>query len=106
MYVEVNLGQDPAVTALHEPEDFKAFKLTTLGSGETGALDRALGALGSVDDYGSHAWLKLDGVRALAGELANSASWSESFEGMVAYAASKGWLSPDGDAIRAHIEPA
>jgi hypothetical protein len=106
MYVEVDLGQEPATPALQEPEDFKAFQLTTLGSGETGALDRALGGLGSVDEDGAHAWLKLDGVRVLAGDLADSASWSESFDGMVAYAASKGWLSPDGESIRAHIEPA
>jgi hypothetical protein len=105
MYVQVNLEEEPAVT-LHEPEDFKAFKLTTLGSGEASAVDRALGALGSVDDDGTHAWLKLDAVRTLAGELADSASWSDGFDGMVAYAGSKGWLSPDGDAIRAHLEPA
>jgi hypothetical protein len=106
MYVEVDLGQEPAAPVLHEPEDLKAFKLTTLGSGDAGALDNALGGLGSVDGDGEHAWLKLDGVRALAGDLAYSTSWSEGFDGMVAYAGSKGWLSPEGDAIRAHIERA
>jgi hypothetical protein len=106
MYVEVDLGQDPAVPALREPEDFTAFKLTTPGYSAPGPLDRALGELGSVDDDGTHAWLTIDGVRALAGDLADSPSWSESFDAMVAYAGSKGWLSPEGDAIRAHIEPA
>ena len=104
MYVEVDLRQEPAATALREPEDFKAFKLTAIGVDERGALHRALGPLGSVDDDGAHAWLKLDGVRALAGEVATSASWLQSFDAMVAYAASKGWLSADLKAIRAHVE--
>lgn len=62
------------------------------------ADDQAAAALGSVD--GDHAWLDASALRA-AGD--GSAQWAAGFDGMLAYAAGKGWASPDGSAVRAHI---
>jgi hypothetical protein len=104
MYVDIDLAQVPPRPRLVEPDDFTSFQLTSRGPRDPGALDRALGDLGRVDDDHAHAWLALDGLRALAGERAGTPAWSESFDGMVRYADSKGWLTPAGDAIRAHIE--
>jgi flavin reductase (DIM6/NTAB) family NADH-FMN oxidoreductase RutF len=104
VYVLVDLTQDPPVPQLRDPEDFTAFKLTARGKSDAPTLDAALGDLGHIDPAGEHAWLTLGGLRALAGELAASAAWSDDFEGMVRYAGSRGWLSAEGDAVRAHIE--
>jgi hypothetical protein len=65
--------------------------------------DRAAAALsaaglGRVD--GDHAWLNASALRA-AGD--GSAEWAARFDGMLAYAAIKGWASADGAAVRAHV---
>jgi hypothetical protein len=62
----------------------------------TAALTAA--GLGSVD--GEHAWLEAGALRA-AGD--GSEAWASRFDGMLAYAASKGWTSEDGARVRAHI---
>jgi hypothetical protein len=104
MFVDVDLTEQDPRPRLAQPSDFGAFKLVATGSTAPEDLADALGELGTVDGDRAHAWLTLAGVTSLAGDLAGDASWSESFSGMVAYARSKGWLSPAGDAIRAHIE--
>lgn len=104
MFVDVDLAEQPPRPRLAQPSDFGSFKLVATGSTELEALGGALGALGTVDDDGAHAWLTLAGVTSLAGDLAGDADWRGSFSGMVAYAQSKGWHPPAGDAIRAHIE--
>jgi hypothetical protein len=58
----------------------------------------AAAGLGRVD--GDHAWLDAGALRA-AGD--GSAAWATGFDGMLAYAASQGWVSADGAAVRAHI---
>ena len=58
----------------------------------------AAAGLGTVD--GDHAWLDAGALRA-AGD--GSAAWATGFDGMLAYAASKGWSSEDGARVRAHI---
>ncbi len=64
------------------------------------AAGPALGAagLGTVD--GDHAWLDVAALRA-AGD--GSPEWLSGFDGMLEYAAGKGWTSADGSAVRAHI---
>ncbi len=84
------------------------------------AADRAhlsaLGDLGHVapSDGGAdadHVWLSITGLKAAA--LATMAvssddertEWAQAYDGMIGYAVSKGWTSPDGTRVRAHIEP-
>ena len=104
MFVSVDLSDPERGPLLLEPENFKAFKLVCADRVEPEALAAALGALVELDDDGAHAWLSIAGLRDLAGPLAADDEWMTSFDGMVGYAASKGWLSPDGSAIRAHVE--
>jgi hypothetical protein len=54
--------------------------------------------LGTVDD--DHAWLDVAALRA-AGN--GSPEWLAGFDGMLEYAAGKGWTSTDGSTVRAHI---
>jgi hypothetical protein len=103
VYVEVDLSGSGSPPRLVEPEDFKSFKLVVQGAAEARRLDEALGALGHEQPGGGHAWLRIDGLRGLAGELSGDPSWSEGFDAMVAYAGTKGWLSSDGEEIRAHV---
>jgi hypothetical protein len=87
---------------LDAPEDLKAFKLLVRDGLQGEALARALGPPGTLD--GDHAWISPDWLRQASGRTDDPA-WSQSFEGMLAYAAKKGWVNQDG-AIRGHIERA
>lgn len=63
--------------------------------------------VGTIDADGAHAWLAIDALKALAlGAVASDEhdDWSDGFDAMVAYAATKGWTSTDGLSVRAHLE--
>lgn len=61
--------------------------------------DRGLGRI-----EGSHAWLHIDALRAIA-RPPRSCTWDERFQRAMAYAQQNGWTDPAGDVVRAHIEP-
>lgn len=67
-----------------------------------GDAPRDLGKFGSFD--GDHAWLGVQAIRNAAHATGLGEAWDERFEGMLAYAKDKGWLSSSGSALRAHIE--
>ena len=52
-----------------------------------------------------YAWLDVDALRAAAVSQSGASSGT-AFDDMVRYAASRGWVSPDGRAVRAHCVPA
>jgi hypothetical protein len=86
--------------ALGDAEDTKTFKVVATLSVD---VDQALRAAGWGNVVGEDALISISAVRrAASGQV--SEAWSDSFEGMLAYARSKGWLSKDGAAIQAHIE--
>ena len=64
------------------------------------AAAAALSAAGLGELSGDHVWLSVAGLRA-AGD--GSPEWTAGFDGMVAYAGSKGWMSADGTQVQAHI---
>ena len=61
----------------------------------------ALGSFGALE--GDHAWLSIAALRAAAHAQGAAAGWDADFDAMVEYASSKGWLSPDGTDVRAHV---
>lgn len=72
-----------------------------------GELVETLGDLGTLDDGGEHVWLSIEELRNRAVALvpdSEVAGWTEGFNGMVTYALAKGWASPEGTHLRAHIE--
>lgn len=87
---------------LDAPDDLKAFKLVVADGLQGEALADALGSAGRLD--GDHAWISPDWLRQASGR-AGDAAWTKGFDGMVAYAAKKGWVNEAG-AIRGHIERA
>jgi hypothetical protein len=51
---------------------------------------------------GDHAWLDVSWLRTAAGE--RDQDWHDGFTAMLGHAAARGWLSADGDRVRAHID--
>lgn len=76
--------------------------LTSLAVRLVGDAPNDLGAFGSID--GDHAWLGVKALRAAAHDAGVPEGWDDQFDGMLAYAKTKGWLSSSGTAVRAHIE--
>lgn len=92
----------PGSVALDEPDDCTTFKVLLpeeikddlqelLESAAAGKLD-ASDVLVSVD------WIKSE----CAGRI--GIGWNYRFANMLVYAAGKGWLTPDGSHVRAHVE--
>jgi hypothetical protein len=73
--------------SLVDPQVFTAFDAVVAGDpGVAGRLD------------GDHLWVNVAWLREVAG---GDPEWDEKFAGMLAYAASKGWV--DGETVRAHV---
>jgi hypothetical protein len=52
-------------------------------------------------------WLSVQALRESAAATipeADRAQWVQGFDGMIAYAASKGWTDEAGTHVRAHVE--
>lgn len=52
---------------------------------------------------GAHVMIPVATLRRLAAGRVPE-GWDDEFDGMLAHARSKGWLSEEGDAVRAHLE--
>ena len=91
---------DRAGVRLLDPDDFGQFKVTAL---DRSVVATGVPAFGRAGDDEDHVFVEPDALRALAGARASDPVWAASFEQMVAFAATHGWISEDG-AIRAHLE--
>lgn len=101
----VRISGPGATPELVEPDDCKKFHVASGLSGASNPeVAAALGgwADGATDD---HVWIRVDAVRAAAAGRVPQ-GWDGEFDGMLAYARSKGWMNEAGDAIAAHVEPA
>lgn len=101
----VRVGSDGAVS-LQEPDDLARFHVEVPSGISTEAAARALCSAGAGAAHGDVAGeaavvVSPDWIRAHAVDGAG-AGWDEAFDGMLAYAASKGWIAADGR-IRAHV---
>lgn len=96
MYIRVTNEQ----VSLEEPEDTKKFKVVAPGGADVGGALRAAG-FGDLD--GEEALIDVAAVRRAA-EGRVGESWGADFDGMIGYAAQKGWMTDDGARIRAHVE--
>jgi hypothetical protein len=104
MYVEVDLTADPTEVALREPDDFGSLKVVVHHSGAgPSALYAALDGIGWLDDRGN-AILHAAALKNMAGARVRNRDWLRSFEGMVDYAAERGWTAVGGTALHAHCE--
>lgn len=53
----------------------------------------------------SQALLDLKALHTRARAVAQAPDWEQRWQAMVNYAREKGWLTPDGQELRAHLEP-
>ena len=87
---------------LEEALDFKRFHMEiTAAPSALPALRRAFAAYGEIEND-AHAWIDADALRQWP-ELAANAEYRSGLRAMLDYAARKGWMSPDGKRVRAHI---
>jgi hypothetical protein len=101
MFVEIRDG----AASVHDAADLKSLSVRVDPDGDLAA---GLAGLGSPADDGAHAWLLIDALKAASVATLPTdqrSEWSTGFDGMIAYATSKGWTSADGRSVRAHIEP-
>ena len=83
------------VTTIREPDNLRALSIQAHGEPD-------LDTLGSLE--GTHAWVVIDELRRAARATGVPAGWDAQFDDMIAYAATKGWISEDGSSVRVHIE--
>jgi hypothetical protein len=102
MIVSVDVTQAGFVVELQEPDDFHGFKVVAHGLRQDELAD-ALRHVGRMAD-GDDAFIEISAVKRLAADRSQRPDWLASFNGMVEYAKTRGWTSPDGEAIRAHCE--
>jgi len=101
MIVDVSRGEVRVVG----PEDLQRFHVAV--APDVADLDATLrsSGFGRLDRETGDALIAVAAVRrAVQGRV--GAGWEEGFEGMLSYAASKGWLDQGRSLIRAHVEPA
>ena len=99
MYVEASLSTGSST--LREVEDLNRLSVTLDQPGNADQIDRALGDLGRPDGV-DHAWLNIENLRRASGR-ADDPAWTERFDAMISFAGSRGWLTAEGDAVRAHV---
>jgi hypothetical protein len=107
MIVEVVGGADEVPEVRVEDVDDLTKLHLAVGAVTDEEVDAALrsGGLGRLVD-GDTGLLDVAALRAAAEPRASSATWAQDFEGMVSYAASKGWTADDGASLQVHVEPA
>jgi hypothetical protein len=94
-----------AGVTLEEPDDLGRFHVA-LDPG-VADLDAALRVAGWGQAQGDgDASISVEALRTAAAAAPVEPGWDARFDAMVDYARSKGWLSADGRAIQAHVEPA
>jgi hypothetical protein len=110
MIVRLDLRDGHAATAvLADGADLSRFHVEVRHPGDgpplLSAVDAGLRAADVGWTEGDAAFVTVAALRRLAdGVGVVSPEWDAAFEQMLAYAASKGWLSEDGAAVQAHIQ--
>jgi hypothetical protein len=98
MIVAVHCAPEEPKAMLQDARNFKQFHVTV--TGDRAALAEAVTAasVGRVD--GDHVWVDRSW---LEGQGPADEEWRQGLDSMLAFAASKGWMSEDGRAVRAHV---
>lgn len=87
---------------LEDVDNFREFHVAIEGS--VTAAVAAFGGRAAASERDNHLWIDIAFVRDLAGDAAD-AEWQVQFDGMLAYANSKGWINESANRVEAHIQP-
>lgn len=97
----------PTGARLVEAEDVRAFDVVVDPRLDGAALAAALDGVGEHEPAGEHPGghvrVRLDWLRAQAAQQGLGAAWQQAFDGMVGYAASKGWVDAERTTVRGHV---
>jgi hypothetical protein len=97
----IDVDRAAATVTVVEPDVLDAFSARS-DTTDDAAVGVAMGPAGRAAGD-AHVWVDAAWVRSEVGDSAG-ADWAARFDGMVAYAASKGWTDEAGTHIKAHIE--
>jgi hypothetical protein len=100
MIIQISADARPA--ELLDIDDLGRFKVVVKGQLTDEEIQASLASLGRLDPP-KHAWISIDALKT-ASDRENNPDWQLAFAGMVAYAASNGWLDDSGIEMRAHLE--
>ena len=100
MVVEIDPRGATPHARLRDPDDFGSFKVTMVD--ESAPTSEALAAIG-VAKLEEHAWIGIEALRSLAGSHATQ-EWEASFQSMLDFARSRGWVDEELAAVRGHVE--
>lgn len=103
MQIHIDPRQPSPEPSLVDPTNFRELSIVVPDMTAQGVPD-ALARLGRLEG-GDHVFVDQTLIVRLAGPLADEAEWCESFDGMIAYASSHGWVADDGT-VRVHVESA
>ncbi len=98
------LSSDETIEVV-EADNFRALSVQSSLTPETEAIVLHGQSLGRpVPGDVTHLWLSVSVLHDRAASAAGGPEWEARWVQMIAFAASRGWLSTDGAEIRAHIE--
>ena len=87
---------------LEDSGNFREFHVAI--DGDVAAAVAAFAGRASASQRDNHLWIDIAFVRELAAGAAD-AQWQAQFDGMLAYADSKGWIDEAANRVEAHIQP-
>jgi hypothetical protein len=103
MEIHINPNQPTPEPKLADPTNFRELSIVVPDATAPGVPD-ALATIGRLEDD-DHVFVDQALLVRLAGPLVDDPEWCQSFDGMIAYASSRGWVADDG-AVRVHVESA
>jgi hypothetical protein len=96
----VHIHEDAQIT-LDEADTFTAFHVKA--PDRTPQAVAALLGSGAYADEGGNVWIPIARLHEL-GRSHGGAEWRAGCDGMIAFAASKGWVDAESETVRAHLE--
>jgi hypothetical protein len=103
MFVELSAVEGHEIDAiLREADDLTRLWVAVQPGIRPEDLTRhvALEWSGTIDS--EHAWISIERLRTLG--YSSDSAWVERFDAVIAYAASREWVSSDGRLVRAHLQ--
>jgi hypothetical protein len=100
--IQVDPNQANPEPELADPTNFRELSVVISGDSADVDVPEVLATLGRLE-ADDHVFVDQALLIRLAGPLADDPEWRRSFDGMIAYASSHGWVAEDG-AVRVHVE--
>ena len=102
MYVEVKQVRTTRMVSLVDEEDLTSFSVRVPSSYPRDQVASSLRTFGAGRLLDDEAEINVEWLRACTAE--KSAEWQTKFDGMLAYASTRGWMDAEGTTVMAHIE--